>query len=234
MRRPLVLISVSVALLSVCASAQAQPPTLDALERAVAAAPENLRLAADYRQLAISGEKYDRSITFLQKLADWKGSGPNIKISLALAYVDKVPTSGDWSRLFIGRDARDMLTKSIAQRPTALAYYVRGLVQLYYNNFIFKRIPQGLDDLQKALTLVIDDTPPALVARIYVSLGDGNWRLEQKQKAREAWRTGAVLFPFYRPLQLRLADDEGRVEAVVSGALYAGIRVDTSLREIVP
>src|SRR5438309_10840334 len=104
MRRFLLLTLVIVVLMPVGTGAQAPSPTLDTLERAVAAAPENLRLAAEYRQLAISSAKFDRSIAFLEKLADRSGSGPNIKISLALAYVDKVPTSGDWSRMFFGRD----------------------------------------------------------------------------------------------------------------------------------
>jgi tetratricopeptide (TPR) repeat protein len=212
----------------------ATPVTLEALERAVTADPENLRVAADYRQLAIAGTRFDRSIDFFKKLANRRGSGPNIKISLALAYVDKVPTSGDMSRLFLGRDAVGALDKSIAQRPNPLAYYIRGLINLYYNNFIFKRIPRGLEDLRRALALSTPETPPALVARTYVSLGDGQWRLDRRQEAREAWQSGAELFPSHPALQSRLASDEMVVGRIVSGALYAGNRVDTSLRDIVP
>ncbi|MFI5178494.1 MAG: hypothetical protein ACHQO8_08025, partial [Vicinamibacterales bacterium] len=38
-----------------------------ALERAVAADPENLKIAADYRQLAIAAGDFDRPIDFLEK-----------------------------------------------------------------------------------------------------------------------------------------------------------------------
>jgi len=234
MHRPFFLALVGVALLAVRVGAQAPPPTIDALERAVAADPENLRLAADYRQQVIASGRFDRSIDFLEKLADRRGSGPNVKISLALACVDKVPTSSDWSRLFLGRDAVGALDKAIKQRPSVLAYYIRGLIHLFYNNAIFKRIPRGLEDLRKALALATDDTPPALIARTYVSLGDGQWRLEEKQKAREAWQAGAAQFPSYPALQIRLSADEGQVRSAVSAALYTGNRVDTSLRDIFP
>ena len=65
-------------------SAQAPTPrigpnvSLDFFERAIAADPENLRIAADYRQMAIAAGQFDRSIDYLEKLADNKGSGPNI------------------------------------------------------------------------------------------------------------------------------------------------------------
>src|SRR5574341_1116556 len=60
-------------------------------EQAVAGDPENLQVAADYRQLTIAAGQFDRSIDFLEQLAKRKGSGPNVRMSLALAYVDKVP-----------------------------------------------------------------------------------------------------------------------------------------------
>ena len=36
------------------------------------------------------------------------------------------------------------LTKSIALRPTVLAYYVRGVINLFYNAFIFHRADKGV------------------------------------------------------------------------------------------
>ena len=62
---------------------------------------------------------FDRSIDFLRPARERKGSGPNIHISLALAYVDKVPTAGDIRRLYLGRDAMAALTKSIERRRRA-------------------------------------------------------------------------------------------------------------------
>jgi len=212
----------------------AAPTDLASLERAITADPENLRVAAEYRQLAIAAKAFDRSIDFLANLAKQPNAGPNLAISLALAYVDKVPTSGEIRRLYLGRDAINALTKSIERRPSVLAYYLRGAINLFYNNLIFKRIPRGLEDLKRALSLVTPQTPPALTARIYASLGDGYWRLEDRPKAREIWTTAIAKFPDDSELKRRLDADAEKVRWVVSDALSASMRVDTTLRGVVP
>ena len=217
-----------------CARPASAGQALDALERAIAGDPENLSLAADYRQQAIAAAAFDRSIDFLEKLAKRKDSGPNVQISLAFALVDKVPTSGDIRRLYLGRDAMKALTRAIERQPSVLAYYMRGVINLYYNSFIFHRIPSGIADLRKALSLATGDTPPALVARIHVSLGDGYWRIEDQEQAREAWARGAERYPHEPAFKARLAPDARETEAAVTRALYAGTRVDTSLRGLVP
>jgi tetratricopeptide (TPR) repeat protein len=216
------------------AAAAAAPADLASLERAIAADPENLRLAADYRQLAIAARAFDRSIDFLENLATQKNAGSNVAISLALAYVDKVPTAGEIRRLYLGRDAVNALTTSIARRPSVLAYYLRGVVNLFYNNLIFKRIPRGLEDLKHALALVTPQTPAMLTARIYAATGDGYWRLDDRAKAREIWSSAIAKFPDDSELQRRLDADAEKVRWVVSDALNASMRVDTTLRGVVP
>ena len=148
--------------------------------------------------------------------------------------MDKVPTSGDIRRLYLGRDAMSALTKAIERQPSVLAYYVRGLINLYYNSFIFHRIPRGIADLEKALTLETGETPPALLARVYLSLGDGYWRLENPSKAREVWLRGAGRYPADPAFKTRLVSDVRAIEDAVTTALYAGTRVDTNLRVLRP
>jgi hypothetical protein len=207
---------------------------LTSLEQRIAADPENLQIAADYRQLLIADRQFDRSIELFERLVQRKDSGPNVRISLALAYVDKVPTSGDFRRLYLGRDAMGALTMAIERQPTVLAYHVRGLINLYYNNVIFKRIPRGIADLEHALTLVTDDTPPSLVGWVYRALGDGHWRLEERERAREVWTAGARRVPEDVELRRRVQSSDAEVRRIVSAALYAGTRVDTSLHGILP
>ena len=207
---------------------------LTELEWAIAADPEDLALAAGYRQLVIGAGQFDRSIDFLDKLAKRTGSGPNVRVSLALAYVDKVPTSGDIRRLYLGRDAMSALTASIAQRPCVLAYYMRGLINLYYNRFIFHRADKGVADLNQALSMVTPGTPPKLVARVYTALGDGYFRLEQLAKARETWSAGAAKFPTDNGLKERLRKEGEPLADVVTTALSAGRRVDTTLVDLLP
>jgi tetratricopeptide (TPR) repeat protein len=203
------------------------------IERAVQSDPENLQLAADYRQLAIPARDFDRPIGVLEKLAKQKGSGPNVQISLALAYVDKVPTSGDIRRLYLGRDAIGALTRAIAQQPTPLAYYVRGLINLYYNNFIFAacrkdrgpRAGAGDDDA---------DSPPALILRVRMALGDGYFRLGDAAKAREVWSAAQKQFPADACLKNRLEKQGTELEDIVTTALTASTRVDSSLVGLLP
>ena len=208
--------------------------SIDELERGVLADPENLKLAADYRQLAIASGDFDRPIGVLEKLAKRKGSGPNVQISLALAYVDKVPTSGDIRRLYLGRDAINALTKAIAQRPTTLAYYVRGVINLYYNNFIFHRVPRGIADLEQALAIGAHEATPALDLRVRTALGDGYFRGGDPVKARAAWSAALVKFPADAGLKSRLEKQGTELEDIVTTALTAGRRVDTSLADVFP
>jgi hypothetical protein len=220
-------------------AAAIDPPSADCqrlavLEQEVSAAPEDLLLASDYRQLCIACRDFDRSINRFEKLAKPKNAGPNVQISLALAYVDKVPVAGDIRRLYLAKDAMRALTRAIEQQPTTLAYFVRGLINLFFNNFIFHRAPLGVEDLQKALSLVTDETPPALVERVWVSLGDGHWRAENRARARETWAAAAARFPSNPDLKRRLGTDEKEVNFSVRHALDDDIRVDTSLRTLVP
>ena len=208
--------------------------TIEDLERAVLADPENLKLAADYRQLAIAARDFDRPIAVFEKLTKRKGSGANVQISLALAYVDKVPTSGDIRRLYLGRDAINALTKAIAQQPTVLAYYVRGLINLYYNNFIFHRVPRGIADLEQALALASADAPPPLLLRVRTALGDGYFRLGNPAKARDVWSAALAKFPGEAGLKSRLDSEGTTLEDIVTTALTAGRRVDTSLTDVFP
>jgi tetratricopeptide (TPR) repeat protein len=216
------------------ADAWSDSRTIVDLEHALQNDPENLQLAADYRQRTIAARDFDRPIGVLEKLAKQKGGGPNVQISLALAYVDKVPTSGDIRRLYLGRDAIGALTKAIAQRPTALAYYVRGLINLYYNNFIFKRVPQGIADLEQAFALTMPDSPPALILRVRTALGDGYFRLGNAAKAREVWSAAQKQFPADAGLKNRLEKQGTELEDIVTTALTASTRVDTSLVDLLP
>jgi hypothetical protein len=208
--------------------------TIVDLEHAVQNDPENLSLAAEYRQVAIAAHDFDRPIGMLEKLAKQKGSGPNVQISLALAYVDKVPTSGDIRRLYLGRDAIGALTRAIAQRPTALAYYVRGLINLYYNNFIFKRVPRGIADLEQALAMTTADSAPALILRVRTALGDGYFRLGNAARARDVWSAAQKQFPADAGLKNRLEKQGTELEDIVTTALTASTRVDTSLVDLLP
>src|SRR5580765_667797 len=177
---------------------------LDDFEARLVQDPANLRVAAEYRQLVIETGRYDRSIKLFERLAHDSRGGANRFLNLALANVDKVPVSGSVRRALLGRDALDALTRAIAIEPTDLAYLIRGLVNLYYDQFVFHRTDKGVADLEVARRLAAAHPQIAYAPRILVALGDGYWRLNRHDKARSVWREGLEAFPDQQPFRIRL------------------------------
>ena len=206
---------------------------LDALEARLVQEPSSLRIAAEYRQLIIHAGSYDRSIKFFERLSKNPRGGANRFLNLALASIDKVPVSGSIRQALLGRDAIDAATRAIAIESTDVAYYTRGVVNLFYDRAIFHRTDKGVADLEESLKRTAHPHLPH-VARILVSLGDGYWRLNQPDKARAIWRDGAVEFPESEGLRLRAAARPDQLPGIVAHALDADVRVDTSMRELFP
>jgi tetratricopeptide (TPR) repeat protein len=217
--------------------------SLQALEARVAADPENLRVAAEYRQAVIASGDYDRAIKLFDGLSKRPEAGPHAFLNLGLAYIDKIPAVGALRRISLGNDATEALTRSIRREPSDLAYLIRGLVNLHFEKGFFHRTPEGVADLETALRLAGErsaeasrSTPNAAakpyVARIYVALGDGYWRLKNRDKARATWREGQARFPGDERLRLRLAASDDAITDTIAHDLDAGVRVDTSLREL--
>ena len=196
--------------------------------------PANLRVAAEYRQLVIETGQYDRSITLFQRLARDARGGANRYLNLALANVDKVPVSGSVRRALLGREALNALTRAIAIEPTDLAYLIRGLVNLYYDQFVFHRTDKGVADLETARRLAAAHPQALYAPRILVALGDGYWRLNQRDKARGLWREGQASFPAVEGFRVRLDARDEQIPDIIERALDAGVRVDTRLRELYP
>jgi tetratricopeptide (TPR) repeat protein len=204
-------------------------PRVGELEKAVLTDPENLEVGARFRQMLIAGGYFDRSIDFFEKLTKTKTIGPNLEINLALAYVDKVPISGEIRRAYLGRDAIDALTRSIGMRPTVLAYYIRGFINLHFNTRLFHRVDKGIDDLQEARALTTGQTPVALAARVWVTLGDAYWRMDQREKARELWTAATARYSDDPELKLRMTDSVQELDRYINHVFHLATRVDTSL-----
>src|SRR6185369_13705153 len=159
-----------------CGPGGSDPATnrlLDDFEARLAQDPANLRVAAEYRQLVIETGRYDRSLKLFEHLARDPRGGANGFLNLALANVDKVPVSGSVRRALLGREALNALTRAIAIEPSDLAYLIRGLVNLYYDQFVFHRTDKGVADLETARRLAAAHPEVAYAPRILVALGDG-------------------------------------------------------------
>ena len=219
-----------------CGSAVAatDTPVLDALEARLAQEPASLRLGAEYRQLVIETGRYDRSIKLFERLARDPRGGANRYLNLALANVDQVPVSGSVRRALLGREALDALTRAIAIEPSDLAYLIRGLVNLYYDQFVFHRTDKGVADLEAARRLAAAHPQVQYAPRILVALGDGYWRLNRHEDARALWREGAGSFPGVPGFRVRLEARDEQIPDIIERALDAGVRVDTTLRELFP
>jgi hypothetical protein len=203
-----------------------------ALERTVIEHPEDLRSCADYRQRIITSGEYDRSIKLLERLTARSGSGPNVHISLALAYVDKVPVVSPFRRIFLGQDAMRALSRAIEREPSLVAYYIRGLIALYYPEGVFHRARGGIADLERARALLAGQPVRPSYARVYVSLGDGYWKVHDLARAESIWNDGLNRFPGDPALRARLANRGSDLDRVVEHALDPATRMDTSLQEI--
>ena len=207
---------------------------LDELEARLVQDPANLRVGAEYRQLVIETGRYDRSIKLFQRLTRDSRGGANRFLNLALAQIDKVPVSGTIRQALLGRDALDATTRAIAIEPTDIAYLIRGLVNLFYDRAIFHRTDKGVADLEEARKLAAGNPHMPHVVRIFTALGDGYWRLNRADKARDVWREGLEEFPDAVGLRERLNARDDQRAAIVEHALDAGVRVDTTLRELFP
>jgi len=73
-----------------------------------------------------------------------------------------------------------------------------------------------------------------LLARVYVALGDGYFRLDDLAKAHKTWSAGLAKCLEDAALKLRLSAQGRQLATVVSTALDARRRIDTSLNEVLP
>ena len=205
---------------------------LGSIEARLTADPENLRAGTEYRQLAIDENAYDRAIAFLEQLSARPNAGPHVYLTLALAYIDKLPTVGAFHRISIGNKATKAATRSIELQPSEVSYAVRGMINLRFEKGFYHRTPQGVADLEQARRLSTSHSRSPYVAQIYLALGDGYWRLRDHTKAREIWQEGSNLFPADTHLKQRLTSPDNAVTAAIDKALDPATRVDTTLRDV--
>src|SRR5665213_2989893 len=205
---------------------------LPALETRLMADAENLRAGSEYRQAIIAAGEFDRAIRFFDGLAMRPGAGPHAFLNLGLAYLDKIPAAGAFRLISLGNNATRALTRSIELEPTDVAYLIRGLVNLCFEKGPFHRTPDGVADLEAALRLAEPHHERPYVARIYIALGDGYWRLKNPAKAREVWRDGQIRFPANDRLRSRLTSADAALTGMLARELDASVRVDTSLTDV--
>lgn len=198
-------------------------------ERAVAAAPDDLAAANEYRKTVIRTGEYDRALAFFEELtADHPGSA-SAWLNYGYAFVDKIPAAGAITQVILANQALERFTRSIELEPTWLALYTRGNSYLYWPK-IFGRAPLGVADLERAVAMAREASERKRVfVRSWIALGDGYWKTDQPDKARATWREGLELFPGETGLEERLALADAEVESYLYDQLDPNKRVDTDL-----
>jgi tetratricopeptide (TPR) repeat protein len=202
---------------------------LPQLEAALAANPDDLKSANEYRKAVIRTSEYDRSIAFFDKLTADHPQAAYAWLNFGYAYVDKIPAAGSITQVILANKALTNFSKSIDLKKTWIALFTRGNSYLYWPT-VFGRAPLGVADLEQAVALARQEAKPKKVyVRSWIALGDGYWKTEQPEKAKEIWRDGLKLFPGDAQLQARLARDGDDLEKYIYEQLDPNKRVDTDL-----
>jgi tetratricopeptide (TPR) repeat protein len=201
------------------------------LEQAVAAKPDDLRAANDYRMAVIEAGKYDRALAFFQHLVTEQASSANLHLNYGFEYVDKIPIAGSITQVILANNALGEFTKSIELQPTWIGLYTRGNSYLFWPR-IFGRTQLGIDDLEAALKMQQAGQKHAYHVRTFVALGDGYWKIDDLAKATATWKEGLAEFPDNPALKLRLSKQGDELKALMDSAYDPTKRVDTSLKDL--
>lgn len=182
------------------------------LEEKLNGQSEGHHTASLYRSQCQSIEAQDRAVRFLKKLSRKQPANTDLKIELACAYVDKIPTCGGLAAIVskgsLANKAISVLNGVIEDHPKHwLAYYCRAMNHLHWPRAL-RHSDDAVADFNKCLDLqkVNGETPEkAYYVRTYLGLGDAYAKMKSFTEARRAWSDGARLFPQNNDLNRRLS-----------------------------
>ena len=195
------------------------------------------KLASSYRARCAAYDQHDRSIKFFLDLLAKKPNDQRVRLELACAYVDKIPTCGGMAAIVskgtLARKSLDQLDAYLAaDRDSWVGYYTRGMNHLHWPRALLHS-----DDAAKDLTRCLElqergrkpkDKPYYL--RPYVSLGDALAKAKKYDQAREVWRRGQKTFPNSPELKERLAiKDDAQLLKYVESQRSLEKPIDTDL-----
>ena len=201
---------------------------LDQFEAALLGDPDSPKYASAYRQACIPLKAYDRCIGFFQKLVEAHPDSANAVLNLGFAVVDKMPDEGAVTQVLLANEALGHFGTAIELDETWLSRYTRGNSYLFWPP-IFGRTPNAIEDLERAIELATAEGLKPYHARTWANLGDGFWRLEEAEKARETWRKGRELFPDNEALETRLALKDEEINPFLDEVFATTKRVNTDL-----
>lgn len=204
---------------------------LDFYELALTGEPDNLRWGTEYRQVLLKARQAGRGEKFLERLAREHPAAANLQLNLGYVYVDQMPGLGPLAALNLAGQAQRAFSRSIEIEPSWLAYYSRGSSYLYWPPMMKKTV-LGIADLEKAIALAEKEAWHSYHALAWTALGDGFWRLGERDQMRATWKQGRLLYPRATALEERLALADRELDDFLLAVYRPGRRIDTGLEVI--
>jgi len=186
---------------------------LHELEDQVRHHPDDLALASKYRSQCVVLRAHDRSVRFFEQLAEAFPASKNVRLQLAAAYVDKIPTCGGMAAIVskgtLARQALDQNDLLLDADPDWWpAVYSRAMNHLHWPRAL-KHSQQAARDFRTCIALQTAGGKPAnarsYYVRAYIGLGDALAKDGDLAGARQAWQEGLAAFPGNHALRERSA-----------------------------
>ena len=176
---------------------------------------------------------YERAQAFFDQLVKAHPGAANAYLNYAFALVDRLPTEGAITQVILANDSLGQFGKALELEESWLGYYSRGHAYLFWPP-IFGRAEMGITDLERAVKIAEEagEAKP-YHARAWAALGDGFWRLESVEQARDVWKQGLALYPEDPELLARWQrENRDELDAYLNTHYDTSARVATHLREI--
>jgi len=192
---------------------------LSELEAKVRNHPDDIAIASKYRIQCLKLGEYDRSTRFFEQLTNEYPKIRNIRLQLALTYVDKMPKCGGMAAIVCkGTLARKSLVQIgiliEADETWWPAVYARAMNHLHWPRAL-RHSTMAIADFKRCIKLLQTQSESgskpvrSYHVRTYIGLGDALAKNEEFQEALAAWREGLAIFPGNPELKERLALKSG-------------------------
>ncbi len=207
---------------------------LSRLESEIATKPEQYAMSDAYRAKCVAWDKHDRSIDFFAKLSKDHPDALQPRVSLAGAYVDKIPTCGGLAAVVskgtLANKALDVLNAALERHGSSwVVHYARGMNHLHWPRML-RHSGDAIADFERCLNMQKSGgKKEPYHERLCVALGDAHSKNKSYSAARKVWRDGLAAFPDSEELKTRLAiKDDGALDRFVMEARSLDKPIDTS------
>ena len=218
--------------LTISAPAAANAFKLDHWVRVMAVNPADGVLANEFRRACRNAKRVADCIEPLQKLLKQFSDSPGLRYNAALIYVDAMAGKSILAQGQLSTRSIDRVVPLIKQDANDwLAYYIRGLNNLYWPTF-FRRTARAIDDLRYCVTLVTGGAvaQEGYHVRAWIALGDALAKADAVHDAVAAWTAGIKRFPKSRALKERLNVPYENIRLFVAQQRDIDRPIDTDLK----